>query len=173
MAAAEKSPTPHSAPNFPQGAPSPYTQQETKTNGSPPALGSDKGEKDRAKRERKKERKHQEKVEREANKDGPEPASGKATPLGDLPEVDIGSPPAVAALGSDHAPPNLPTSVSADPREDGALSPTNDSSGGRTPTSRRGQRNPWTIFMRMSISANEQDIREFFGEAKDGVRLIR
>ncbi|KAF8628165.1 hypothetical protein AX17_006035 [Amanita inopinata Kibby_2008] len=51
-------------------------------------------------------------------------------------------------------------------------SPT-ESTGVRTPKSNRPPRHPWTIFMRMpKISVTEADIREFFGEAKEGITRV-
>ena len=46
-----------------------------------------------------------------------------------------------------------------------------DSTGARTPTSRKPTRNPWTLFMRLPTPANETELRDFFGEAKGGVRV--
>jgi len=147
------------------------TPKDGKLNGGPPS--AEKAEKDRAKRERKKERKQQEKAEKEATKESPGSPSGKVTPaLGERPEVDIGSPPPSAGPRSGKATPDVPGSASLEAREDGVLSPTTESGGARTPTGRRGQRNPWTIFMRMSVSADEQEIRDFFADAKGGITKI-
>jgi hypothetical protein len=51
-------------------------------------------------------------------------------------------------------------------------STTEGSTGARTPKTGKPPRNPWTIFMRMpgTIQFTEDDIREFYGEAKSGVR---
>lgn len=57
--------------------------------------------------------------------------------------------------------------------EDGVMSPATESTGARTPTSRRPARNPWTIFMRLQVPANEQEVRDFFGDAKNGVSRAR
>ncbi|CAL1701959.1 unnamed protein product [Somion occarium] len=119
---------------------------------------ADKAEKERAKRERKKERKEKERAEREAATSQHEgeangtsspapPPSGKATP-----DLSITAGPSDARRA-----------------EDGVTSPATESTGARTPTSRRAQRNPWTIFMRMPAPANEQELREFFGEAQSGI----
>jgi predicted phosphodiesterase len=53
-------------------------------------------------------------------------------------------------------------------------SPIADSSSGgnRTPTRPKPQRNPWTLFMRMTISANEAELREYYGEAASGITRI-
>jgi hypothetical protein len=138
----------------------------SKVNGAPPAAASvDKAEKEKQKRREKKERKDREKVERETKeaeegKDGfaasavepstpaQAPKSGKATPTSNPPEA----------------------STSAADLDSELKSPATESTGGaRTPTSKRGQKNPWTIFMRMSVTATEGELREFFGEAKEGI----
>lgn len=77
------------------------------------------------------------------------PASGKATPA-----------------------PTEPAEKSAPASEANPMSPTagTDSPGVRTPTSRKPPRNPWTIYMKYSVQASEEEIRDFFGEAKGGVR---
>jgi hypothetical protein len=46
-----------------------------------------------------------------------------------------------------------------------------ESPGVRTPTSRRPQRHPWTLFMRFACVADEQEIRDFFGDTKAGVSM--
>ncbi|TCD69176.1 hypothetical protein EIP91_008472 [Steccherinum ochraceum] len=143
----------------------PETPKDAKPNG---AFPSDKAEKERAKRERKKERKQLEKAEREAAGKGG--ASGQTSPVVGERED---SAPLSAAPQSGKATPEIPLSV-ADARhaDDGLASPDTESTGARTPTSRRQQRNPWTIFMRLSVPANEQEVREFFGEAKSGITKV-
>jgi hypothetical protein len=49
-------------------------------------------------------------------------------------------------------------------------SPTEGSTGAKTPKTGKPARNPWTIFMRMpsTIQVTEGEIREFFNDAKDG-----
>ncbi|KAJ3486069.1 hypothetical protein NLJ89_g11845 [Agrocybe chaxingu] len=48
------------------------------------------------------------------------------------------------------------------------------STGTRTPKTGKPPRNPWTIFMRMAPHTQvvESEIREFFGEAKDGITKV-
>jgi hypothetical protein len=143
----------------------PAKDTPSKVNGAPPATAStDKAEKEKQKRKEKKERKERERAEREAkeaeeSKDGATPAaeastlaqapkSGKATPVSNPPEA----------------------STSAAELDSGLKSPATESTGGaRTPTSKRGQKNPWTIFMRMSVTATESELRDFFGDAKAGI----
>ncbi|KAL7281972.1 hypothetical protein ACG7TL_003439 [Trametes sanguinea] len=139
---------------------------------------SDKAERERAKRERKKERKQQERAEREAaaaaEKEGGT-ASGAASPAQPRAEVDLNSPPPQGPK-SGKATPEVSTAGGAgvgsggeNKAEDGMLSPATESTGTRTPTSRRPARNPWTIFMRMANPASESEVRDFFGDAKDGI----
>ncbi len=66
-----------------------------------------------------------------------------------------------------------PTESSEKPAADGEVNPMSptagtDSPGVRTPTSRKPPRNPWTIYMKYNVQATEEEIREFFGEAKGG-----
>lgn len=66
--------------------------------------------------------------------------------------------------------PEVDTTGSPAPGSDtGPQSPRTESTGARTPTTRKG-RHPWTLFVRLQSTANETDLREFFREAKDGVR---
>ena len=70
-------------------------------------------------------------------------------------------------------PPKLDTAGSPAPGSDaGPVSPRTDSTGIHTPTSRKPNRNPWTLFVRLTSATNETELREFFGEAKDGVRTV-
>jgi hypothetical protein len=68
--------------------------------------------------------------------------------------------------------PNLDTSGSPAPGSEGSpLSPRTESTGVRTPTSRKQARNPWTLFIRLPNATTETELRDFFGEAKNGVRV--
>jgi hypothetical protein len=143
----------------------PVKDTPPKANGAPPA-SADKAEKEKQKRKEKKERKERERTEREAkeaeeSKDGATPAAATETP-----------PPAQGLKSGKGTPTsNLPeASTSAAELDSGLKSPATESTGGaRTPTSKRGQKNPWTIFMRMSVAATEGELRDFFGEAKAGI----
>ncbi|KAH8106343.1 hypothetical protein BXZ70DRAFT_1061702 [Cristinia sonorae] len=141
----------------------PETPKDPKFNGT---LNAEKAEKERAKKERKKEKKQLEKAEREAASKGA--ASGQTSPqTGEREDAAPQEP------QSGKATPEVPSSASeAKQFEDGLASPDTESNGARTPTSRRAQRNPWTIFMRLGVPANEQEIREFFGEAKGGITKV-
>lgn len=129
------------------------TNPEVKPVGSQSVV-SDRGEKERLKRERKSEKKERERPGKDGGRDTAEgeqasSVSGKVTPVSPV---------------SDSAPKSA-----AGPVED-APSPVG-SNGTRTPTTRRSARNPWTLFVRTQVGANEADIREFFGEYGTGVGL--
>ncbi|KAI0269422.1 hypothetical protein BC834DRAFT_820350 [Gloeopeniophorella convolvens] len=134
----------------------------TATSSTPGSAEKDKGDRDREKAEKfkakKKERKERERAERDAVRDGGADGGSErkdddaaAAPL--KPNVDTtGSPLAVS--------------------DGGLLSPRTDSTGARTPTSRKPTRNPWTLFMRLPTPANETELRDFFGEAKGGITRV-
>lgn len=68
--------------------------------------------------------------------------------------------------------PEVDTTGSPAPGSDaGPQSPRTESTGTRTPTTRKG-RHPWTLFVRLQSTTNEVDLRDFFQEAKDGVRVF-
>lgn len=150
----------------PSTPPPPTSGRETpKLNGGAQNQAAlDKAEKERAKRERKKERKQQERAEREAAvKEG----AGSPAP-GARPEIDLSSPPSKSGKNTPEV--SAAAASGVDPRtDDGVTSPATESTGARTPTSKRPARNPWTIFMRMPNPASETEVRDFFGDAKDGV----
>jgi len=70
--------------------------------------------------------------------------------------------------------PELDTAGSPAPGSDaGPQSPRTESTGTRTPTIRKqGRNHPWTLFVRLPNPTNEPDLRQFFGEAKEGVRVF-
>ncbi|PCH41644.1 hypothetical protein WOLCODRAFT_137517 [Wolfiporia cocos MD-104 SS10] len=165
---AEKPTTPH--PRSKPSSPPPHSAgsgrespKDARPNGVQNGGPADRAEKERLKRERKKERKQQERAEREAAKD----REGGSKPGTPLPE-GASSPPPQNKSGK--ATPDVSGELKVP--EDGAVSPQADSTGARTPTGRRPPRNPWTIFMRMPNPADEQQVRDFFGDAKDGIIRI-
>ncbi|KAJ8514891.1 hypothetical protein ONZ45_g7636 [Pleurotus djamor] len=86
-----------------------------------------------------------------------------------------GSPQAKSSAPSGKATPAPVEPLIADTNADELRSPATEASSGiRTPTGKKPrERNPWTIFMRMPINnVTEAEIREFFGEAKDGITRI-
>lgn len=129
------------------------TTPEDKSSGSQ-SIALDRGEKERLKRERKSEKKE---------RDGSGKDGGRDTAQGEK---------APSISGKD-----TPTSPASDSAQKSAAGPVEDapspveSNGTRTPTSRKSARNPWTLFVRTQVSANEADIREFFGEHETGVGL--
>lgn len=135
-----------------------------KSNGAP-TPSTDKTEKEKQKKKEKKERKDREKADRET-KEADEPKEGGDLVLSAPTEQST----RVHVPKSGKATPEASNSATADVDSHAGLkSPTTDSTGGRTPTSKRAPRNPWTLFMRMPVPANESELREFFGEAKDGI----
>ncbi|KAI0751628.1 hypothetical protein C8Q80DRAFT_1218308 [Daedaleopsis nitida] len=175
--AAEKPLPPHlTGPKSKPSTPPPMSGRETpKLNGGAQSQAekdktAEKAEKERAKRERKKERKQQERAEREAA--AVTAKDGAASPVpGARAEVDLSSPPPKSGKATPEVSTIAP--ASAEPRQDdGLLSPATESTGARTPTSKRPARNPWTIFMRMPNAANETEVRDFFGDAKAGITRV-
>lgn len=140
----------------PQSTGKPGTRDSATTpedKSQPVTLDRGEKEKERQKRERKKEKKERDRAEKDSVKDAAEgeqaSISGKDTPISPV---------------SDSAPKST-----GGPAED-VPSPV-ESNGARTPTSRKPPRNPWTLFMRMQVGANEAEIREFFGEHGVGVGI--
>lgn len=147
------------------------TPKEPRANGTTSTAAADKAERERAKRERKKERKQQDRVDREAaSKDGAGGTSGAASPAPaeEKNGTEPGNfPPRSSDATADIVRPG--STVDTKSPEDGVISPATESTGARTPTSRRPSRHPWTIFMRLSVPANEQEVKDFFGDANEGV----
>ena len=158
---------PKSKPTTP---PPPASGRETpkdKINGA--EKSAEKLEKERLKRERKKERKQLERAEREAaGKDGGE-GSVPTSPAPPDADTSLAHAAAQPLPKSGKNTPDVGEGRSSSAQEDGLLSPATESTGIKTPTSRRPARNPWTIFMRMVVAANEQEVRDFFLDAKAGV----
>lgn len=149
-----------------------------KSNGSgTPAPPSDKAEKEKQKRKDKKERKDRERTEakeKEAStseeKADPAlnaPAPAFASALTSTP-ASVPTPASAPELKSGKATPEVP---SADVRE-GMKSPTTDSTGARTPTSKRSPRHPWTLFVKLPQQSTEADVRTFFGGETAGVTKV-
>lgn len=152
--------------------------------GTNPNAAQEKAERERQKKKERKERKDREKAERE--KSGV--AAGAASTAASTPgatavstpgEAGGESRPASSAAGAvgKHATGASTSSARAAAGADleDLKSPVTDggrdggSGGARTPKGTKPARNPWTIFMRMSVSANEGELKEFFGEAGAGV----
>ncbi|KAF9004685.1 hypothetical protein BDQ17DRAFT_1354497 [Cyathus striatus] len=124
-----------------------------KSNGAP---NLDKAEREKAKKKDKKERKQAEKAAGREGAGTPEVSQPKSP----VPQEPVGS--------TSTATPDLSRDA-----ED-LKSPTEGSSGARTPKTGKPPRNPWTIFMRMppSFIPVDSEIRDFFGEAKGGITRV-
>lgn len=135
----------------------------TKTNGTPTGPPSDKVEKDKQKRREKKEKK--ERVERETKEkdSAEEPTETSASPV---------EPPAAQSKSGKETPVSdeVVKAPTPDVLEPGLKSPTTDSAGTRTPTSRRTFKQSWTLFVRLQAPASETEVREFFGGEQSNVR---
>lgn len=105
-------------------------------------------DKEAAKREKRKQKEKEKKAEKAAERE-----AGKKRANGADAGVDVNA-------------------ANAGPADDGAalVSPDADSAGAHTPISRRGSRNPWTLFVKhLPVPVTEDEIRDFFGDAKSGV----
>ncbi|TFY79176.1 hypothetical protein EWM64_g4836 [Hericium alpestre] len=133
----------------------------------------ERAEREKQKKKEKKERKEKERAEREAReKEGGEPAAEKKD---GAEEGKAASPTnGTGSVSGTAAEPSEGTQAVHSPRTDasGLMSPRTDSTGARTPTSRKPPRNPWTLFARLPVPANENELREFFGEAKAGITRV-
>ncbi|KAK0206028.1 hypothetical protein DFS33DRAFT_1311797 [Desarmillaria ectypa] len=105
------------------------------------------------KKKEKRERKEKEKERDKSSAASPVPASP--------------APPLAKAASPAPQKPSTPA-----PNDDLIKSPATESSGTRTPQRNKPQRNPWTIFMRLTIPATDTEVRDFFGDAKDGITRI-
>lgn len=162
-----------------QGAPSisdPASGKETppivKVNGNESATASTPGsaekERNREKTEKykakKKERKERDHADREAAREA-------GSEGGNDEKKD--DPTTTTTTTTGPAKPNVDTTGSPAPGSDGGpLSPRTDSTGARTPTSRKQARNPWTLFVRLPNTTTETELRDFFGEAKNGITRV-
>lgn len=69
--------------------------------------------------------------------------------------------------------PKPSTSSSLPSGGDGELTSPVEGTGARTPTGPpRRQRHPWTLFMKLPVPTTEAELKEFFQDAKDGVRFL-
>ncbi|KZV68922.1 hypothetical protein PENSPDRAFT_502599 [Peniophora sp. CONT] len=153
---AASSPAPPAPPKTASPAPVPAeTSTSTpKTNGTSSPVDKSEKEKEKAEREKaKKKEKREKKKERDAaaRAEAASPANASEVTTADKPELSV-----------------QPV-VDGETPESGLMSPRTDSTGARTPTSKRAPRNPWTLFMRLPNPASESEVREFFQDAKAGV----
>jgi len=126
-----------------------------KVNGTSPGANAEKAEREKAKKKERKERKDKERVEKTEREKAEKEDTPKSASTPVLPE----STSVQESVGAQRGEVKSPVTT------DGA-----GSTGVRTPKTGRPPRNPWTIFMRMQVAASEPELREFFGEAKGGVR---
>jgi hypothetical protein len=148
-------PLPHNSNKSSTSTPPPDVDSRSGSGGAKVngAASAEKADKEKAKRKEKKERKDKERADRSRDSastpDGPPSTSSPS-----LPEPSTSGTLDVGKIDADDV-----------------KSPTDGSTGVRTPKFGKPPRNPWTIFMRMqpNTEVSESEIRIFFGEAKDGV----
>ena len=150
------------------------TPPVTKVNGSDSAAASTPGSAEKDKGERDRERSDRYKVKRKDQKGRDRDHVDKETARDVDAEGSSGERKDDAVATTTTPPkPELDTAGSPAPGSDpGPVSPRTDSTGVHTPTGRKSNRNPWTLFVRLPDITNETELREFFGEAKDGVRSV-
>ena len=141
-----------------------------RTNGASTPSGhlSERTDKDKQRRKEKKEKRDREYPEREAKESEKEKEHTED-------KTDVGTPAPESQLlpvqsrKATPIPEDVPTAPTPDGLDSGLKSPTTDSAGTRTPTSRRPQRHPWTLFIRLSATVTEEELRDFFGGQQAGV----
>ena len=149
--------TPINATGSPAHPPAPSSQPESVNGSIRPANGTPTGSdtardrqqaKKQQRREKEKERKKEERERERADKDG---GTGEGV--------------------QQHQPKHSTSSAAPSQDADTAtpLSPSDGPTGSRTPTGGPRKRNPWTLFMKLPGPCTENDIREFFQSAKEGV----
>jgi uncharacterized protein DUF2433 len=145
------------------------TPPVSKVNGSDSASASTPGSAEKDKSERDRERFEKHKPKRKDRRDHDRDRAGKDAAR-DVDAEGSGGERKDDATGPPK--PELDTSGSPAPGSDAGLqSPRTESTGTRTPTTRKhGRHHPWTLFVRLSNTPSETDLRDFFGEAKGGVR---
>lgn len=142
---------------------------QIKTNGTTTPSGppSEKADRGGYKRNQRRDRKDRERPEREAKEQERESTEEKTDAA---PATVPDSQPAVVQSGK--ATPVPDDGVTTDGLEGGLKSPLTDSTGARTPTSRRPFRHPHTLFLRFSEPLSEADIQEFFGGEEAGISRV-
>jgi hypothetical protein len=163
-------------------ATSPAASKEKELQGNGHLGANDRNEQRKGgKKEKERERKERMKAEREKQQGDKVSAS---------PSVEAAGSPAKtpASKGSGKVTPDPSTSATPPPTVDGAAAsvkaianegdPTSpilsagESSGLHTPTSRRPARNPWTLFIKLPAPVADQELRDFFQDAKEGITKI-
>lgn len=160
-------------------------EKDAHTNGHVSADKAEQKKKDR--KEKEKEKRERQRADREKDKhseknaDGAEQpstgpkvqspkGSGKVTPIPPAPSSSATPPPSSEPPAADgHA--AKPFTNDADPTSPVNASGT-ESTGNRTPTSRRPPRHPWTLFMKLPAPVSDQELRDFFQDAKEGITKV-
>ncbi|KAF9553615.1 hypothetical protein CPC08DRAFT_767388, partial [Agrocybe pediades] len=148
--------------------PAAASAQDGKATPPPKVNGNanDNKEKEKEKSPPKQQPQQQQRKDKKDNKKG---GSGVNTP----PASSSTPAPEASAAASTSTP--EPAAPAAPAGGEEVKSPVVDSpSGARTPKTGKPPRHPWTIFMRMApqLQVTEAEIREFFGEAKDGITRV-
>ncbi|KAG2147925.1 hypothetical protein DEU56DRAFT_783179 [Suillus clintonianus] len=156
--------------------PSPSTPAPKSNGSGTPAPSSDKAEKEKQKRKEKKERKDRERAE--AKEKEASTSEEKTDPAVNTPAPAPASASAPTPVSASPAPASEPKSGKATPEvpiadvREGMKSPTTDSTGARTPTSKRPPRHPWTLFVKLPQESTEADVRTLFGGDTGGVTKV-
>jgi hypothetical protein len=160
-------------------SPAALKDKELHGNGSASAMNERAEQKKKERKEKEKEKRERQRAEREKEKQqqvdkaapssnteanasakAPTPkGSGKATPDPAGPSATDG-PAAVPKIGGPEGDPTSPVLSGA------------ESSGAQTPRSQRPARNPWTLFIKLPAPVSEQELRDFFLEAKEGITKV-
>lgn len=140
-----------------------------KVNGSDSASASTPGSAEKDKGEQDRDRSDKPKFKRKERRDFDRDRAGKDADAEGSGGEKKGDDVATTA----HPKPDLDTTISPAPGSDaGPQSPRTESTGARTPITRK-RNHPWTLFVRrLPNTTNEPELREFFGEAKSGVRVF-
>jgi hypothetical protein len=157
---------PRAVPSTSRPASGKETPPIVKVNGSDSASAPGSAEKDKGERDREKHKPNKRKDRRDHERD----RAGKDAAR----DVDAEGSGGEKKDGAVAPPkPQVVTTGSPAPGSDtGPQSPRTESTGTRTPTTRKQGRHPWTLFVRLPSATNETDLRDFFKEAKDGVRVF-
>ncbi|KAL4075600.1 hypothetical protein V8B97DRAFT_1927718 [Scleroderma yunnanense] len=153
--------------------PKEISSSQIRTNGTSTPSGppSEKADRDKSRRKERKEKKDRERPERgakepEKEKETTEEKTEAATPPPESQPLPVQSGKATPV------PEDGPTAPTPDGVDGGLKSPTTDSTGTRTPTSRRAHRHPWTLFVRLSPTVTESELRDFFGGDQAGISRV-
>jgi len=158
--------------------------RELQGNGHAAAAAANERAEQRKKEKKEKEKERKERIRAEKEKEKQQQAEKAATsPVAESASANAPAK-AVTPKGSGKATPDPSASSSADPAPAPIKTIANDadptspllsggeSSGAQTPTSRRPARNPWTLFIKLPVPVSEQELRDYFLEAKEGITKV-